>query len=68
MDKFRKRQILVYALNIPKLSLQFLRKDFKNEKFTKLVQFYISERVYLYVYIIIYFQDDMMINSNKVKF
>ena len=48
------------------MGLQFLNKDFKGEIFSKPVQFTISKHIYFYIYIIIYFQNNMMINSNKV--
>ena len=66
INELWKKENFIYVLNILKLGLQFLNKDFKSEKFSTLVQFSIRKCIYFYVYMIIYFQDDMIINSNKV--
>ena len=66
INELWKKENFIYVLNILKLGLQFLNKDFKSEKSSTLVQFSIRKCIYFYVYMIIYFQDDMIINSNKV--
>ena len=66
MDKLRKKVNFDICSKYSKARFIILNKKFKSEKFSKLNQFSISKHINFYVYIIIYFQDYMMIENSKV--
>ena len=65
MDKLRKKVNSNICSKYSEAQFIILNKDFKSENFPKLVQFSRSKCIYFHLYIIIYIQSNMIINSDK---